>query len=293
LKVDVTTATGYKYKLINAGNIQNQGWEVALTATPVQSKNFRWETLVNWSSNKNKIISLTADSHRQLLSDGTGLPFKIVAEEGGAYGDIYGTAYVRDEKGNIVVGESGLPIQAAVEKSLGNSQPDGMFGWSNDFSYKNFSLSFLFDMSYGGKIWMGSIMMGTRYGNLEMTLPNREGGLVVEGVTQDGQPNTKSVTAEEYWTGVANITEAFIYDATNIRMRELSLGYTIPKSVLKNTPFASIKAGLVARNLFMIYSKTKGFDPEAGFSNANSVQGVEIASMPTMRSIGFNINVVF
>jgi TonB-linked SusC/RagA family outer membrane protein len=293
LKIDVPAATGYRNKLINAGNIQNQGWEVALNATPVQTKDFKWETLVNWSTNKNKIISLTEDSKRQLLSDGTGLPLKIVAEEGGKYGDIYGVAYERDEKGNIVIGDNGIPVQAATEKLLGNSQPDGMFGWSNDFSYQNFSLGFLFDMTYGGKIWMGSIARGSRFGNLENTLANRDGGLVVSGVTKDGQPNTKAITAQEYWVGIAGITEAFVYDATNIRMRELNVGYTIPKSVLKNTPFASIKASLVARNLFMIYSKTKGFDPEAGFSNANSVQGVEIASMPTMRSIGFNINVAF
>ena len=113
------------------------------------------------------------------------------------------------------------------------------------------------------------------------------------GVTKDGQPNAKAVTSQEYWTGIVDITEAFIYDATNARLRELSLGYVLPKSLLKNTPFTAVKASLVARNLFMIYSKTEGFDPEAGFSNANSVQGVEIASMPTMRSIGFNINVTF
>jgi TonB-linked SusC/RagA family outer membrane protein len=293
LKIDVPSATGYKYKLINAGNIQNQGWEVALNATPVQSKSFTWETLLNWSSNKNKIIALTEESKRQLLSDGTGLPFKIVAEEGGSYGDIYGTAYARDDNGNIIIGTDGIPVQAAEEKLLGNSQPNGMLGWSNTFSYKNFSLNFLFDITYGGKIWMGSIARGSRFGNLENTLAHREGGLVVSGVTQDGQPNTKAITSQEYWVGIAGITEAFIYDATNARMRELSIGYTVPKSALKNTPFTSVKASLVARNLFMIYSKTEGFDPEAGFSNANSVQGVEIASMPTMRSIGFNINVTF
>jgi TonB-linked SusC/RagA family outer membrane protein len=293
LKIDVPAATGYKYQLINAGNIQNQGFEIALNATPLQSKNLKWETLVNWSTNKNKIIALSADSKRQLLSDGTGLPFKIVAEEGGSYGDIWGTAYARDDKGNIIIGDNGIPVQASDEKLLGNSQPKGLLGWSNTFSYKDFSFNFLFDLTYGGKIWMGSIDRGNRFGNLESTLANRDGGLIVPGVTKDGQPNTKAIKAQEYWVGISGITEAYMYDATNARLRELSLGYTLPKSVLKNTPFASIKASLVARNLFMIYSKTKGFDPEAGFSNANSVQGVEIASMPTMRSIGFNINVAF
>jgi hypothetical protein len=140
---------------------------------------------------------------------------------------------------------------------------------------------------------MGSIATGTRFGTLDLTLPGRDGSMVIKGVTKDGQPNAKEITAQQYWTGINGITEAFIYDATNARLRELSLGYSIPRTVLKNTPFASIKASLVARNLFMIYSKTEGYDPEAGFSTSNRVQGVEFGSMPTMRSIGFNINVAF
>jgi hypothetical protein len=293
LKISVPPATGYQYKLINAGNIQNAGWEIALNANPVKTRDFSWEMLLNWSKNKNKIIELSEETKRQILSDGTGLPFYIIAETGGTYGDIYGYAYERDDKGNIVIGDNGVPIRAADQKVLGNSQPNGMLGWSNSFTYKSFSFSFLFDLNYGGNIWMGSIQQGSRFGNLTMTLPGRDGSFVAQGVTKDGAPNTKQITAQEYWVGISNITEAFVYDATNARLRELSLGYTIPRSALKNTPFASVKASLVARNLFMIYSKTEGFDPEAGFSNANTVQGVEFASMPTMRSIGININVAF
>jgi hypothetical protein len=167
-----------------------------------------------------------------------------------------------------------------------------MLGWSNDFSYKNVSLSFLVDMNYGGNVYMGSILTGTNFGSLNLTLPGRE-GMVVEGVKQDGSANNTSVSAQQYWQGITGIDEAYIYDATSVRLRELSVGYSIPKSVLAKTPFTSLKASLVARNLFMIYSKTEGFDPEAGFSNGSRVQGYEYASMPTMRSIGVNINVAF
>lgn len=294
LKISVPAATGYKYKMINAGNIENKGWEIALTGTPIQASNgFIWETFVNWSKNTNKIIKLTTDTKKQILSDGTGINFlQIVAEEGGSYGDIYGYAYERNDNGEIVIGESGLPIRTSDMQYLGNNQPKWMLGWSNSFSFKNFSFSFLFDLNYGGDVYMGSIQTGTNFGNLAMTLDGRD-GMVVPGVLQDGTANNTSVLAQEYWTGISGITEAFMYDATNARLREVSLGYSFPRNLLAKTPFTSLKASLVARNLFMIYSKTKGFDPEAGFSNGNSVQGVEFGSMPTMRSIGFNISVAF
>ncbi|MDH6315582.1 TonB-linked SusC/RagA family outer membrane protein [Parabacteroides sp. PF5-5] len=294
LKISVPSATGYEYKMINAGNIQNKGWEVALNATPIKTSNgFTWETLVNWSMNKNKVVELTEGTERQILSADAGLNFmQIVAEVGGSYGDMYGYGFQRDDAGNIVVGESGLPLRTSDYIKLGNNQPKWMLGWSNDFRYKNFSLGFLFDMNYGGDIFMGSIQQGARYGNLKMTLEGRE-GMVVPGVTQSGAVNTKQVTAQEYYTEINGIAEAYIYDATNIRLREVSFGYSLPKNLLAKTPFTNLKASFVARNLFMIHHKTKGFDPEAGFSNSSAVQGVEFASMPTMRSLGFNISASF
>ncbi|MDR3118970.1 MAG: SusC/RagA family TonB-linked outer membrane protein [Mediterranea sp.] len=295
LKISIPAATGYQYKMINAGNIQNQGWEVALNATPVKSpSSFQWETLLNWSKNTNKIIRLTDDTKKQVLSDGTGISnLQIVAEEGGSFGDIYGYAYERDAKGNIVVGDDGLPIQASDMKRLGNNQPKWMLGWSNELSYKNFTLGFLVDLNYGGNVFMGSIQTGANYGNLAMTLEGRETGLVFDGVTKNGTANTKTVDAQSYWGKLAGITEAFMYDATSARLREVSFSYTLPRNLLLKTPFTGLKAGIVARNLFMIYSKTEGFDPEAGFSNGSKTQGYEFGSMPTMRSIGLNINVSF
>ncbi|MDR1763134.1 MAG: SusC/RagA family TonB-linked outer membrane protein [Dysgonamonadaceae bacterium] len=293
LKVALPPATGYKYDLINAGNIQNTGWEAALNATPVKTRNLTWETTLNWSTNKNKVIELREGLTSQDLSLGA-LPISIVAEVGGSYGDIYGTAYLRDDNGNKIIDANGIPVMATERKKLGNAMPDGMLGWSNTFNYKNMYLSFLIDLNYGGSIFMGSINMGTNAGTLAMTADHRDGGLIVEGVNQsDGKPNTTAITAQQYWTGINGINEEFLYDATNARFRELTFGYNLPASLLKNTPFAAVKASLVARNLFMIYSKTKGFDPEAGYSSASSALGAEYCSMPTMRSIGFNIKVTF
>lgn len=141
---------------------------------------------------------------------------------------------------------------------------------------------------------MGSINIGTSAGTLAMTEDYRAGGLVVKGVTQaEGTPNTTAITAEQYWDGVSSIHEEFIYDATNARLRELTLSYSLPQSLLSKTPFKSVKAGVVARNVLMIYSTTEGFDPEAGYSSASSALGMEFGSMPTMRSIGFNVKLGF
>jgi len=295
LKIAIPPATGYEYELVNAGNIRNQGWEVTLAATPLQYGQLRYETTLNWSTNRNKIVALTENTKRQLLSAGTGLDniLNIVAEEGGSYGDIYGTAFLRDARGNVVIGASGVPIPAQERKKLGNNQPDGMFGWYNTLTFGGLSLAFLLDMNYGGEVWMGSLNVGAANGNLDMTLQGRDGTFVAKGVTTDGAVNTKQVTAQAYWQAVSSITEAFIYDATNARLRELSLSYAVPRRLLAVTPFAELQASLVARNVLMLYSKTHGFDPEAGFSNANGVQGVEFASMPTMRSVGFKLDFRF
>ena len=292
LKVDVPSATGFKKKMVNAGNIENSGFELALNATPVITESgFTWDTQLNWSKNKNKVISLTEDTKEQILSDGSINFMKIVAHEGGSFGDIYGYGYQRDDQGNILIGEDGKPLKTADMILLGNNQPKWMMGWSNNFSYKNFSLGFMFDMRYGGDVYMGSIKTGTATGALAMTEAGRE-GMVVPGVTADGSQNTKQITGQEYWSSLGGITEAFMYDATNIRLRELSFGYSFPRSILNKTPFTKLSLSFVARNLFMIHSKTKGFDPEAAYTSGNA-QGIEFGSMPTMRSLGFNINVAF
>lgn len=291
LRLAIPPATGYSFDLVNAGNIQNAGVELTLNTVPVIAGDLKWESTINWSMNRNKVIELTEATSRQDLSLGA-LPVSIVVEEGGAYGDIYGTAYLRDDDGNLVIDASGIPVQAPDRKKLGNAMPKGMFGWSNTITYKNISLGFLIDATYGGRIFMGSINMGTANGTLALTEDNREGGLIVKGVSQsDGSPNTVAITAEQYWKGISGINEAFVYDATNIRFRELTLSYSLPQSILSKTPFKTVKAGFVARNLFMISSKTEGFDPEAGYSSASSAIGAEYASMPTMRSIGFNVKV--
>ena len=292
LKMNVTQTIGWAYKYVNAGNVRNRGVELMLTGTPVQTKDFNWDVALNFSKNSNKIVELVDGTEQQILSHASySDQIQIVARVGGSYGDLYGKTFRRDDNGNIVIGTNGNPIIDNEYKKLGNSNPDWMGGITNTFRYKNFDLSFQVDMRYGGDVYMGSIRSGANAGTLAMTLDGRD-GMVVPGVLADGTTNNITTTAQNYWGALTGAAEPWIYDATNIRLRELSFGYALPRTLLSKTPFQAVKLSFVGRNLWMIHSKTKGFDPESGFSTGNA-QGFEYGSMPTLRSLGFNLNVTF
>lgn len=293
LRIAVPPATGYQYEIVNAGNVENKGIELALNALAVQKSNFSWNFVVNYSKNKNKIIELTDDTKVQVLSDGSVSFLKIVAEEGGEYGDILGYTYQRNDAGQIIVDDNGIPMRSEEMTKLGNYQPDWMMGFFNNFKIYGFDLGFLIDMRKGGDVFMGSLRTGAANGNLEMTLDNRETGFVVpNSVKADGSANDKAVLAQDYWSGISGITEEWIYDATNICFRELNIGYTLPSTISDKLKMNSIRLSLVGRNLFMISSKTKGFNPEGTYSTGNA-QGIEYGTMPLLRSLGFNINLNF
>ena len=295
IKILVPPATGYKYEIMNAGNVENKGVELSLNANVVEQKAFTWNLVLNYSKNTNKIIELNDKTNIQVLSDASTESFiKVVAEVGGLYGDILGYKYERNESGQILVDDNGIPLKTQNMSKLGNYQPKWMMGFSNNFTFHNFDLSFLIDMRYGGEIYMGSIKSGASAGTLSMTLEGREGGLVVPNsiVKSTGAVNTKSVTPQAYFGGISGITEAWIYDATNVCFRELSLGYTLPSDLVHKVKLNAVKISLVGRNLFMISSNTTGFNPEATYSTGNA-QGIEYGTMPQFRSIGFNLNLNF
>jgi len=230
----------------------------------------------------------------QILSDPSVSFLKIVAEVGGSYGDILGYTYQRDNNGSILVDDDGIPLKSEEMSKLGNSQPDWMMGFSNNFNIYGIDVNFLIDMRFGGKVYMGSINTGASSGNLEMTMEGRESGLVVPNsiVESTGAANTINVSAQDYWGGISDITEAWMYDATNICFRELSIGYGLPSTVAQKVKLSGIRISLVGRNLFMLSSSTKGFNPEGTYSTGNA-QGLEYGTMPQYRSYGFNLNLTF
>lgn len=299
LTLPISSTTGKKARLINAGNIENRGIELVVTGTPVRTKDFEWNVAINYAKNNNKIKEL----HTELTTYELGSTsfVKVIAKEGGSYGDIIGYRYRRDDQDRILLDNQGLPLLDAnmdSDNPIGNYLPKWTGSMNNMFFYKNITFSFMLDLRVGGDIYMNSLSRGSMYGTTEMSLEGRDawyagtGGIVVDGVTEAGQVENKAVNPQEYWSRVSRSGEQFLYSGTNLRLREMTFGYVFPKRVLANTPFTNLKFSVVGRNLLLLKNNIPGYDPESSYSTGNA-SGIEYASFPSMRSLGFNLNVSF
>lgn len=290
-------ATGYVNQFINAGDIQNQGVELMIRGTVLKSEDFQWDMTLNWAKNTNKVVELFSGVDTYVISPSTS-QVGVIAREGGSYGDLQGTKFLRDKQGRKVLDDEGLPIATQEKDVIGNYLPDWTAGLSNSFTYKNLSLGFLIDMRKGGDIYSGSVNAAAAAGTLAETTEGRDawyagtGGYPVSGVDKDGKVVNKNVNPESYWSRVSSIDEAWVYDATNIRLRELSIGYSLPSTLLRNTPFTKAQVSFVGRNLWLIYSDLPGLDPESSYSQSNA-QGLELGAVSTPRTLGFNIKLDF
>ena len=287
----------YAYRYVNAGDIQNRGWELTVDATPVLTPDFTWKTSLNFSSNRNKIKELHEELKELVYgpsSFSSSYAMKLV--KGGSIGDIYGKAFVRDAEGNIVYqtegDHKGLPAVEGEGNTIkvGNTNPRFIMGWNHTFSYKGFSLYFLLDWRYGGKILSQTQAEMDLYGVSQVTALARDRGYV----TLEGQQidNVKGFY-KNIVGGRAGVTEYYMYDATNLRLREVSLNYTFPKKWMQKTKvLKDLQLAFVARNLCFLYKKAP-FDPDLVLSTGNDNQGIEVFGMPTTRSLGFTVKCEF
>lgn len=316
IRLGMDPASGYDAKMINAGNIQNAGIEFMVTADIIRSEGLKWNAQLNLSHNENRIIKLYdgggIESPVTEYNLGTYDNLKILAREGGKYGEIWGSSYKRVEDktsdlyGKIITDENGLPI-AGDEKKLGDQQPDLLAGLTNSFSFAGFDLSFLIDARFGGKMFSGTNHALQAGGAAAATVVNgARDKFVVDGAVESEvagktvyTKNTVEVTPQDYWgaivgrSGNLGINEANIYDATSVRLRNIALSYTLPKSLLKNTPITKAKLGISCNNVWMIKSYMNGIDPESVFATGSNATGYEFASSPTTRSFLFNITLGF
>ena len=296
LSIGVPNPSGYAFRVINAGNIRNQGVEALLYATPIESKDFKWTLSFNFGLNRNKILYLDSLQKAPPLSSPEKLG-TIVAEEGKSYGGIYTTSFSRNASGQILVDDNGMPLieQDQTKHFAGNYNPDWTAGLTNTFQYKNWSLSFLIDMRKGGIVVSGTEALLASHGVLDKTVADRETGFVVpNSVKQDGSKNETSVRPEDYWKLVAGsnlVGELFVNDATNIRLREASLTYNFTKFI-SGTFVKGASLTLMGRNLFFLKNKAYGFDPESAYSTGNN-QGLEYAALPSTRSYGLFLKLNF
>ena len=287
----------YAYRYVNAGNIQNTGVELMIEGTPVEIKHFSWKTGINYAFNKNKVVRLHAELPVfQYGPYGFSSSYAMKLKKGGSFGDIYGKAFKRDADGKILYetdGEhQGLPMIEGDGNTVkvGNANPDFTLGWTNTFSWKGLVLSLLVDGRYGGKVLSQTQADMDMYGVTKVTGDARDRGYVM----LEGQKITnvkgfyKSIVG-----GRAGVTEYYMYDATNFRLRELALGYTFPKRWMDATKFfRDVQLAFTARNLFFIYKKAP-FDPDLILSTGNDNQAIEVYGMPTTRSMGFSLRVMF
>ena len=284
--------SGLRNRYVNAGNVQNQGFEFSAGWYQQFNDNFSWSTDLNLSYNDNKIVELVDDLPNGLtLTDFGGA--KIILKKDGSYGDLYVRHIMRDENGRPMKDETtGNPIVSGdtTEDMIyaGNMNAKFNAGWSNTFHYKDFTLSFLIDGKFGGKVLSMTEATLDGWGVSKRTGDARNAGkVVVDGVEFDPKAWYTTTGASNFNSPYAN--EFYVYDATNVRLRELSLGYTFRNlfGVGKN-----LTAAIIGRNLFFFY-KDAPMDPDVSAGTGNGVQGVDMFALPTSRSFGLNLKLNF
>ncbi|MDD2953983.1 MAG: TonB-dependent receptor [Parabacteroides sp.] len=303
--VSTSSASGYNSKVMNVGEIRNQGFEFMVDIVPVRTREFMWNTTLNFAYNDSEVRYLGEGVDRLQIDGASARSGNVSVQNvvGSSYGELIGYKYKRDNQGNIVF-KDGIAQREDELSSLGNGVYKVTGGWSNKFNYKNFTLSFLLDFKVGAKLFSGTNYSLYGEGLHKNTLVGRtaqdpNATIVGVGVMEDASgnyvTNTVGVDAQNYYKGICNnnIGEEFIQDASFLKLRELSLGYEFPQTLLnKMKVVKGLNLSLVGRNLWTIIKHTDNIDPESAYNNSNG-QGLELNGYPATRSIGFNVNVKF
>lgn len=287
-------------QMINSGLIVNKGLELMLYSTPVKTRDFTFMLDINMAHNRSTVERLNDVKKHIYFAGDPNFPVSVGAREGGRLGEIYAKKlFKRDESGNIIM-NNGLPDattdeQTRLDNPIGCIQPKLLMSVTPTFNYKGFILSALFDMKFGGDIVSVSEAVATSHGISKMT--ERRGDIILPGVKRDGSVNDIPVKSELYYQMIGGrdqaVAENFVYDASFIRLKEISLGYSFPNSILKKTPLTALRLSLVGRNLAYLLKHTPGTSPEGGYDTSMFSQAIDFSSMPYSRTFGFSINVGF
>ncbi|BDD01905.1 SusC/RagA family TonB-linked outer membrane protein [Persicobacter psychrovividus] len=284
MPVQISNTTGYERMWTNAGSVRNHGIELSVYATPIQTSDFSWDIGMNFNKNVNVVEELSEGIDQLIIGDFGNL--QVQARPGEKYGAIVGYDYARDDNGAIMHNEDGLPMQATSSSVLGHVIPDWTAGLSNNFKYKNWNFGFLIDMKYGGSLYSSTNAMMYSAGTHSNTLEGRE-----EYYNAGDQLRETMVDPEDYYKQIgSNIHSEFVYDASYVRMRELSFGYTFDNEMLGKTPFESVRLSFVMGNPFFIWRAAPNIDPTQLLNADNSGLGYEMGGAPSIRSYGFNLN---
>ncbi|BAV94341.1 SusC/RagA family TonB-linked outer membrane protein [Ichthyobacterium seriolicida] len=302
--VTTTSSTGYTSKMVNGGKLSNKGLEIALSSKDISLGLVSWNSSVNWSMNRSEVLSLAKGVKKEKLHKRKiGTNVSIHSTKGSPYGLIYGTDFEYHKSGAKIVDKTTgkYKVSESSSKVIGNQNPDWLLGFSNSFSYEGFVFSFLIDCQKGGDIFSVDMLYGLGNGLYKETSFTNEngknirdkvadgGGILNPGVYEDGTKNTTRMEVTQGSLGGSLPDKAFVYDASYIKLREMSISYDLP---LGTEYFKKITLGLVGSNLWILYKNLPYADPEASMGAGNA-QGFSVGSLPTFRELAVNIKLNF
>ncbi|SOE21407.1 TonB-linked outer membrane protein, SusC/RagA family [Spirosomataceae bacterium TFI 002] len=299
LGVEISKASGYSTRILNAGKVNNKGIEVSLSGTALETpKGFKWEVMVNYAKNINKVVELAEGLDTYTLASRRGL--SSIARIGEPYGTLYGIGFLKNDAGEIIH-SNGLPVVDGTPQILGNIQPDWTGGILNTFSYRGVVLSALVDARIGGDFYDEGTGTARWTGQYAETAIGREEGVIGKGVMNIGTteapeyvPNDVIVAGNQYYgyNNPRRYHEAAVFDGTYVKLREVTLGYRLPAGLLSKAKIQSAKLSLVGRNVLMLFANNPHIDPEVDRYGGNS-QGFGYGELPSSRSLGFNLSLGF
>lgn len=304
--VALPVGSGASQFFTNGGDVENKGIEILLSGRPVETSNFSWNLNANFGLNRNTVVAI--NDERPRLTIASDFLRDMVIEEGKPFGQVYSRGFERDEQGRVLIGDDGIPLVTNGKTvAVANLSPDWSLGITSSFSYKNLTGSFLIDHRQGGSISSLTNAILFADGVTKQTLPGRDGTDIIFGdnffsgesavMASDGSPNTTAANPEDFWRTLggrnAPVGEAFVEDATNTRMREITIGYNIPRSFLSGLGITGANFSLVGRNLFFLYKASENLDPDQMVGTTPGAEGFESFTPPSTRSFGASLKLDF
>ena len=297
--VSASATSGYGSALANLGNISNKGVELLIKGEIMRTEDFAWNASINYTNNTSEVVATNDTGGNISMDEPRSRNLRVTHIVGEKYGALYGSSYVRNDAGQIVHEMvNGIPIpKIGSRKILGFGVAPTALGLGSSFRYKDFNASILIEGKSGGQIYSGTNAFLIRNGHHKKTIPagGREAGFVPNGVMEDGSTITTSIPQaqqEDYYRRTYSIAEEAIQDSDYMRLRQLSIGYTVPSSMLEGSFISKATISLIGRNLFFLSNSTDNIDPESAYNNGNSA-GLEWFGLPVPRTVGLNVNLKF
>ncbi len=297
IPISVSRASGYEHQYVNAGELDNNGIEATLNATPIQHNGFSWNITLNYAKNNNKVVKLARGLKNYPLGNA---PFTVSvnAPIGMPYGEIKSPTFTYKNGKKVVDAATGYYVINNDQSYLGSYLPDWTGSVSTTFHYKGFAASFAFNGQKGGRVFSISNMFGMYAGMMQPTARGdiRALGVIAKGVnvSDDGTvtPNTTVADAYGFFHGLFGLGQAFTYDASYIKFQQARLAYTIPVHTFGGTPIHGITVAAYGQNLMTIFKNAPNFDPSTVIS-AGNFQGIESGRSPAQRIYGFSVQIKF